>query len=106
VRHLRLRYRPELPLVLHGVSFHIQPGEKIGVCGRSGSGKSSLLLALLRLVEYTGTVLIDGVNIAKIGLADLRSRVAILPQDPVLFSGTLRFNLDPFQLVTYECFFA
>lgn len=114
VKHLCIRYRPELPLVLRDVSFAIRAGEKVGVVGRTGSGKSSLMLALLRLVEACpvepaaepdrigGAIFIDGVDVSRIGLADLRSRVAILPQDPVLFSGTLRFNLDPFQASSDE----
>ncbi|KAJ3067917.1 hypothetical protein HDU98_008890 [Podochytrium sp. JEL0797] len=94
---LEMRYAPELPLVIKGVSFSIQDKHKIGVVGRTGSGKSSLMQALYRMVEPSaGTVIIDGVDISKIGLADLRNGLAIIPQDPILFTGTFRSNLDPF----------
>ncbi|GFN81567.1 canalicular multispecific organic anion transporter 1 [Plakobranchus ocellatus] len=91
------RYRPDLDLVLKNVSCHIEDGEKIGIVGRTGAGKSSMSMALFRMIESAGgSIIIDGVNIAEIGLHDLRSRLTIIPQDPVLFSGTLRFNIDPF----------
>ena len=94
--NLKLRYRPELPLVLKGVSAKIEPREKIGICGRTGSGKSSLMVSLFRIVESArGSILIDGVDISLIGLKDLRSSISIIPQDPVMFSGTIRMNLDP-----------
>ncbi|KAH9178081.1 hypothetical protein AeNC1_017475, partial [Aphanomyces euteiches] len=96
-QNLKLRYRPDLPLVLHGITLDIQGGEKIGICGRTGAGKSSLMIALFRISEFdSGTILIDGMDIATIGLATLRRVLSIIPQDPVLFSGTLRENLDPF----------
>uniref|UniRef100_A0A158PAR8 ABC transporter domain-containing protein n=1 Tax=Angiostrongylus cantonensis TaxID=6313 RepID=A0A158PAR8_ANGCA len=92
------RYRPGLDLVIKDVTVHISPVEKIGLVGRTGSGKSSLVLALFRIIEpASGKILIDGVDITTIGLHDLRERLTIIPQDPVLFSGTLRFNLDPIQ---------
>ncbi|KAL8569306.1 hypothetical protein ACOMHN_024254 [Nucella lapillus] len=96
-RDYQTSYRPGLDPILKGLSCRIRPAEKVGIVGRTGAGKSSLSLALFRLMEATGgAILIDGVNIADIGLHDLRSRLTILPQDPVLFSGSLRFNLDPF----------
>lgn len=91
------RYRPNLDLVLRQISLDIKPGEKIGLCGRTGSGKSTLALALFRIMEPAeGTIAIDGVDISKIGLYDLRSRLTVVPQDPILFQGTIRTNLDPF----------
>ncbi|KAL1335647.1 hypothetical protein HN51_030120 [Arachis hypogaea] len=92
-----LRYRPELPPVLHGLNFTIFPSDKVGIVGRTGAGKSSMLNALFRIVELErGRILIDDCDIAKFGLADLRKVLGIIPQSPVLFSGTVRFNLDPF----------
>lgn len=97
VKNLSVRYRPDLPNVLHAVSVSIPSRSKCGVVGRTGSGKSSLFLALLRMMEAsTGTIEMGGTSISDIGLRDLRSRVAIVPQDPTLFSGTLRSNLDPY----------
>ena len=91
------RYREGLELVLKKISFQVKPYEKIGVVGRTGAGKSSLTLALFRLIEPVhGTIFIDRINVSKIGLYDLRSKLTIIPQDPTLFTGTLRFNLDPF----------
>ena len=90
------RYRPGLDLVLKGITCEFLPGEKIGIVGRTGAGKSSLTLALFRLIEAAGgRIALDGQNIADVGLHDLRGRVSIIPQDPVVFSGTLRLNLDP-----------
>jgi len=95
-RNYALRYRPELDLVLKNISVTLNPGEKIGICGRTGAGKSSLLLALFRILEPAeGTILIDGVDITKIGLHDLRSAMTIVPQSPDLFEGTMRENIDP-----------
>ena len=83
-----LRYRPELPPVLHGISFSVLSKEKVGIVGRTGAGKSSILNALFRIVELdTGRIFIDGLDIAKFGLWDLRKVVGIIPQSPVLFSG-------------------
>lgn len=127
MKNISMRYRAGLPLVLKDVSCRIPGGYKVGVCGRTGSGKSSLMLALFRIIEPEGcvaavagspatttatvevaddhgvssytncpSILIDGINILKISLFSLRSRLTIIPQDPVMFSGTLRFNLDPF----------
>ena len=93
----KLRYRPELDLVMRGITASIQPGEKVGICGRTGSGKSTLMVALFRLVELTsGAIHIDGCDISKVGLHRLRSSLSIIPQDAVLFSGSVRYNLDPF----------
>ncbi|XP_055348777.1 multidrug resistance-associated protein 1-like [Paramacrobiotus metropolitanus] len=97
------RYREGLELVLDGVTCTIRSGEKIGIVGRTGSGKSTMTLALLRMIEPAGgSVYIDGTDISTIGLQDLRSRITIVPQDSVLFSGSLRMNLDPFNQSTDE----
>jgi len=92
-----MQYRPDLPVVLHDISFEIFAREKVGSVGRTGSGKSSLMQALFRMVEPgRGTaVWIDGVNVLTLCLADLRRALSVIPQDPTLFSGTVRYNLDP-----------
>lgn len=96
--NVQLRYRPHLPLVLRGVSFSISPGQRVGLVGRTGSGKSTLMLAFLRLVELSGgRVLLDDQDISHVPLKLLRGHaVSIIPQDPFLFAGNLRDNLDPF----------
>ncbi|KAJ1662437.1 ATP-binding cassette glutathione S-conjugate transporter ycf1 [Coemansia sp. RSA 25] len=95
-RQYSLRYRPELDPTLNSLSFVVRSKERIGIVGRTGAGKSSLTYALMRLVEAdSGCILIDGVDISSIGLQDLRSRISIIPQDPSLFGGTIRDNLDP-----------
>lgn len=94
--NVMLKYREHLPPSLNGVSFSTRPAERIGIVGRTGAGKSSMLAALFRLVElHSGRICIDTVNIAHIGLTQLRSRMAIIPQEAFLFTGTLRENLDP-----------
>ncbi|KAF9531155.1 multidrug resistance-associated ABC transporter [Crepidotus variabilis] len=94
---LVIRYAPDLPDVLHRLNFEIRPGEKVGILGRTGSGKSTLALSFFRFVEATsGSLQIDGVDISKIGLTDLRSRLTIIPQDPTILSGTVRSTLDVF----------
>ena len=97
MRNCELRYRKGLPLVLKGVNVSIKAGEKIGVVGRTGAGKSSLVIAFLRIVELErGSILIDGVDLSTLKLNDIRSAISLIPQAPFLFSGTLRMNLDPF----------
>merc|ERR1740130_1280864 len=129
LNNLKMRYRPDTPLVLKGLNVSIEGGERIGIVGRTGSGKSSLFLCLLRLVEpdvadmmikrdedtkqesndgdgeeeerlpdssYVAPVSIDGVDTLRLGLKELRSKITIIPQNPVLFSGTIRSNIDPF----------
>lgn len=98
LKNLTLRYRPELPLVLKNVNVDIPGGCKVGIVGRTGSGKSSLVLALFRLVEpeSPSVIEIDGINTLTIGLEALRSQLTAIPQDPIMFSGSIRFNLDPF----------
>ncbi|KAJ2658559.1 hypothetical protein IWW48_003964 [Coemansia sp. RSA 1200] len=96
LENLVIEYVPGVP-VLHDISLAAAHGEKIGVVGRTGAGKSTMSLALLRFIEAaSGRIVLDGVDISKIGLEDLRRNVTIIPQDPVLFNGTIRFNLDPF----------
>ncbi|RMZ88221.1 hypothetical protein DV736_g4561, partial [Chaetothyriales sp. CBS 134916] len=97
VKDLVVGYAPDLPPVLKGLTFSVAQNQRVGVVGRTGAGKSSLTLAIFRFLEAkSGSIYIDGIDISKIKLYDLRSRLAIIPQDPVLFSGTLRSNLDPF----------
>jgi ABC-type multidrug transport system fused ATPase/permease subunit len=111
LKNLQMRYRHDTPLVLKGLNVSIAGGERIGVVGRTGSGKSSLFLSLLRLVEpdlsgsvdkYESPISIDGIDVLRIGLRDLRSKLGIIPQNPVLFSGTIKSNMDPFDDFTTE----
>ena len=103
--NIAYRYRPELDRVIHGISFSVKQHEKIGVVGRTGSGKSTLILGLLRILELVegegkeqkGSIKLDGVNIADLGLHDVRKRITLIPQDPTLFTGTIRSNIDPFE---------
>jgi ABC-type multidrug transport system fused ATPase/permease subunit len=95
-KELTLSYAPDLPAVLRGVNLSIKAGERVGVCGRTGAGKSSLAAALFNLVEsWNGEILLDGVSVKDLGLHALRSQLTIIPQDPVLFNRSLRDNLDP-----------
>ncbi|KAL7601111.1 hypothetical protein Lser_V15G27402 [Lactuca serriola] len=96
LKDLQVRYRPNTPLVIKGITLSIRGGEKIGVVGRTGGGKSTLIQVLFRLVEPSGgSIIIDGINISTLGLHDLRSRFGIIPQEPILFEGTVRSNIDP-----------
>ncbi|KAK2404492.1 ABC transporter C family member [Trifolium repens] len=96
IKELQIRYRPDAPLVLRGITCTFEGGHKIGIVGRTGSGKTTLIGALFRLVEPAGgKIIVDGIDISSIGLHDLRSRFGIIPQDPTLFNGTVRYNLDP-----------
>lgn len=101
-KDVQMRYR-EGPLVLKGVSFSVNPSDKIGIAGRTGCGKSSLMVALFRIEELVqGQIIIDGIDISKVHLQYLRSKLCIIPQDPVMFSASVRFNLDPFNQSTDE----
>ncbi|MBN3286239.1 ABCC9 protein, partial [Polyodon spathula] len=96
IQNLSVRYDSVLKPVLKHVNAYINPGQKVGICGRTGSGKSSLSLAFFRMVDmFQGKIIIDGIDISKLPLPTLRSRLSIILQDPVLFSGSIRFNLDP-----------
>ncbi|XP_035258157.1 ATP-binding cassette sub-family C member 9 isoform X2 [Anguilla anguilla] len=96
IQDLSVRYDPMLKPVLKHVNAYIVPGQKVGICGRTGSGKSSLSLAFFNMVDmFEGKIVIDGIDICKLPLQTLRSRLSIILQDPILFSGSIRFNLDP-----------
>ncbi|CAM6128490.1 unnamed protein product [Calypogeia fissa] len=98
---LKVRYNDHSPYVLHGLTCTFQGGQKIGIVGRTGSGKSTLIQTLFRMIEPSeGRIVIDGIDVSKIGLHDLRNKLSIIPQDPTLFEGTLRVNLDPLQQYT------
>ena len=96
-RKVFLKYSPEGSSVLKNLNFVIEPKEKIGIVGRTGAGKSSMIVALFRLAHLEGEIFIDGVATGNLGLHDLRSKISIIPQEPLLFAGTLRKNLDPFE---------
>ena len=96
-KEVTLRYRPNCERVLNGISFKISAGERVGVVGRTGAGKSTLFMALSRIVELeSGTIKIDEQDISKLDLKAVRDQITMIPQDPTLFTGSLRFNLDPF----------
>ncbi|KAI3689823.1 hypothetical protein L2E82_47793 [Cichorium intybus] len=96
IQNLKIRYQPNAPLVLQGINCVFEGGHKIGIVGRTGSGKTTLISALFRLVEPTeGKIIIDEIDITTIGLHDLRGNFGIIPQEPTLFSGSIRYNLDP-----------
>lgn len=96
-KQMTMSYQPHLPPVLQDLNLSIKGGEKIGICGRTGAGKSTIMVALYRICELNeGSIEIDGVDISKLGLNELRTKLSIIPQDPVLFQGTIRSNLDPF----------
>lgn len=99
-KNLFLRYAPDEPPVLKNLSLTIEPRQKIGIVGRTGAGKSSLINALFQLSDTEGEIIVDELNITKLGLHDIRSKISIIPQEPVLFSGTMRKNLDPFDEYT------
>ena len=102
IKNLSMRYRQETPLVLKGVNLSIPGGSRVGVAGRTGSGKSSLLVALFRLSEPepASSILIDGYDLTRGGLKDVRGAIGIIPQDPVMFQGTVRSNVDPVGMAT------
>ncbi|XP_052623445.1 ABC transporter C family member 3 isoform X2 [Lactuca sativa] len=99
--NLQVRYAPHMPLVLRGITCSFHGGRKTGIVGRTGSGKSTLIQTVFRIVEpICGEIVIDGINISSIGLHDLRSRLSIIPQDPTMFNGTVRSNMDPLEEYT------
>ncbi|XP_054881709.1 ATP-binding cassette sub-family C member 8 isoform X2 [Poeciliopsis prolifica] len=103
IQNLSVRYDTTLKPVLKNVNAHVHPGQKVGICGRTGSGKSSFSLAFFRMVDmFEGRIVIDNIDISKLPLQTLRSRLSIILQDPFLFSGTIRFNLDPEMKATDE----
>ncbi|XP_067134909.1 ATP-binding cassette sub-family C member 4-like [Centruroides vittatus] len=97
-----LQYSKDKNIVLKNLTFRIRSGEKVGIVGRTGAGKSSIIASLFRMTEPTGTITIDGVDTKEIGLRDLRSKISIIPQDPMLFTGPLRRNMDPFNEYSEE----
>lgn len=95
-KDVQLKYRPELKTVLKGLSFSVKPGEKVGIVGRTGAGKSTLCMALCRIVElFKGQIMIDGQDISQVKLNHLRSKITIIAQEPTILKGSLRYNLDP-----------
>ncbi|XP_023244544.1 multidrug resistance-associated protein 4-like [Centruroides sculpturatus] len=100
--NVSLQYSEDKNIVLKNLTFRIGSGEKIGIVGRTGAGKSSIIASLFRMTEPTGTITIDGIDTKEIGLRDLRSKISIIPQDPMLFTGPLRRNIDPFNKYSDE----
>ena len=99
--NIQVRYAPHMPFVLRGVTCTFMGGMKTGIVGRTGSGKSTLIQTLFRIIDPTvGQIFIDNIDISTIGLHDLRSRLSIIPQDPTMFGGTIRSNLDPLEEYT------
>ena len=102
-KNVTLKYRPTTEAVLRNLSFVVDPGTKVGVVGRTGAGKSTICISLSRIVElFDGSISIDGVDIAQIDLQKLREKVTVIPQDPTLFTGSLKFNLDPYDIAAAE----
>ncbi|XP_074034745.1 ATP-binding cassette sub-family C member 4 isoform X2 [Leptinotarsa decemlineata] len=95
-KNLSLKYAKDDPEVLKNLNFVVEPGRKVGIVGRTGAGKSSIIAALFRLAPTEGSIFIDGVDTKNVGLSDLRKKISIIPQEPILFSASLRYNLDPF----------
>ena len=103
LRDVKLRYRPNCELALRGVRLTVKGGSKVGIVGRTGAGKSTLFAALARIVELeSGTIIMDGQDISKLDIKALRDIITVIPQEPNLFSGSLRFNIDPFDRHTDE----
>lgn len=102
-QHVSMRYTKQTPNILKDLTLQIQPNQKVGIVGRTGAGKSSLISSLFNLSILEGSIFVDGVDVESVGLTDLRSRISIIPQQPVLFSATMRFNLDPFDEYDDNC---
>ena len=102
-KDVELRYRENTPLVLHKLSFKVDGGAKVGIVGRTGAGKSTLGMALTRLVEVeSGKIEIDSIDISQLDLRSLRDKITVIPQDPTLFTGSLKYNIDPLGLESDE----